>query len=77
MRTHLLVWSLVLVCLTTVALPSGSFAAKPDVTREHIEGDPEPIAECASFTVLIQSSYDLTTRRFFDRKGTLTKWSIR
>jgi len=73
MRTHLLAWSLVLALLTAFAVPSGSFAAKPMVSHEHVEGDPEPIAECESFTILIQSSYDLTERRFFDRKGTLTK----
>jgi hypothetical protein len=46
---------------------------QPAVTQEHIVGDPEPLAQCESFTVLVQSDYVLTTRRFFDRKGDLTK----
>jgi hypothetical protein len=73
MRTHLLAWSLVLASLTTFAVPSGSFAAKPVVTQERIESGPEPLAQCDTFTVLIQSDYILTTRLFFDEKGTLTQ----
>jgi hypothetical protein len=73
MCARLLTWGFLLAFSIATALPSGSLAAKPEVSREHIESGPEPIAECESFTVLIQSSYVLTERRFFDRKGTLTK----
>jgi hypothetical protein len=46
---------------------------QPEVTREHVTSGPEPLAQCDGFAVLIQSDYVLTTRRFFDRQGALTK----
>jgi hypothetical protein len=48
-------------------------AGKPEVIEEHVESGPDPIAQCDTFTVLIQSDYILTERFFVDAEGNLTQ----